>query len=197
MKTTGKTGLWLLDRRNYANESLAQLRRRLLEDLLGTGVADSLCYGPQGKPFLAQGPEFSLSHSGDYLLLAIAPQPVGVDIERHRQLEYRALAGRCFHPQEQALLQQAAAKEQVLFFDIWTCRESCLKATGLGLTLPPQAFRTSFTAEDRAVLQPADAAFPADFADYLLYRYPLLPGYSIALCLAPGTPNPPLQEVRW
>ena len=50
--------------------------------LCGLGE-DQIRTGPEGKPFLAGNPAFiSLSHSGDYAACAIAPVPVGVDIQR-------------------------------------------------------------------------------------------------------------------
>lgn len=47
------------------------------------------CGRPSGKPVLASppdgatGPFFSLAHSGDAVAIAVAGQPVGVDVERH------------------------------------------------------------------------------------------------------------------
>lgn len=42
------------------------------------------CAGPHGRPAVAGGGvHFSLSHSGDVAYVALAPQPVGVDIEEY------------------------------------------------------------------------------------------------------------------
>jgi 4'-phosphopantetheinyl transferase len=79
---------------------------------------------------------FNLSHSGDFALIAVAAQPLGVDIEAIRpDIGWRELAEANFHPDERALLQAAqdvAAGEA--FFQIWAHKEAFLKATGVGLT---------------------------------------------------------------
>ena len=58
-----------------------------LASILDVHKDEDLIAGPQGKPFLASGkPEFSLSHSGEHVLLGVSDQPIGVDMEpRDRQ----------------------------------------------------------------------------------------------------------------
>ena len=55
----------------------------LLSSLLGVRSNADLSMGAYGKPFLTCGtPEFSLSHSGEHVLLGVSDQPIGVDMER-------------------------------------------------------------------------------------------------------------------
>ena len=55
----------------------------LLSSLLGVHEDADLSMGAYGKPFLTCGtPEFSLSHSGEHVLLGVSDQPIGVDMER-------------------------------------------------------------------------------------------------------------------
>ena len=55
----------------------------LLSSLLGIHRDADLSMGAYGKPFLTCGtPEFSLSHSGEHVLLGVSDQPIGVDMER-------------------------------------------------------------------------------------------------------------------
>lgn len=188
--------LYLLDIRPYAGIPPSRLGRRLLDQALGENASARLCFGTQGKPLLPGGPCFNLSHSGDYLLLAVSPLPVGVDIERRRAVDYHRLAKRCFHPAEQEALRRAA-DVQAVFFDIWACRESCLKAVGCGLTLPPHSFRVSLEGGSSASLAQTGDAFPAAHAAFRIHRFPALEGYSAALCAAPSLARPALTHIQF
>lgn len=90
---------------------------------------------PAGKPFVRGGPYFSLSHSGDRGLIAVASAGVGVDIERVRALpNAAALVNRFFSTEERE--QFAALPDSlrdVSFFRGWTAKEALLKAAGIGL----------------------------------------------------------------
>lgn len=93
--------------------------------------------GDRGKPFLVDGAiEFNLSHSGDWALIAVAiDQPVGVDVEQIRSIEFQLLAERFFHPQEAESIALLPSEEQQLaFFQFWTRKEAYLKAIGCGIT---------------------------------------------------------------
>lgn len=97
--------------------------------------------GPAGKPAL-QPPapcHFNLSHSGDAIAVAVAGQPVGLDIESHRVLsDGLAIAQRVFHPRERLWL-QAQPDFTAAFYRLWTLKEALLKATGEGFTQAPEA----------------------------------------------------------
>lgn len=96
--------------------------RRVLAAATGTDPR-SLAFttGPRGKPGLAGGPEFSVSHTAGLAAIAVAEDPVGVDVERVRPDHVTpALAARLgAHPPD--------------VFAVWTVREACGKATGDGL----------------------------------------------------------------
>lgn len=113
----------------------------LLDDWLRT-QGTTLCATPtathaQGKPYFPNHPHwhFNLSHAGRYAVLAVDERPVGVDIEQLHDFPLE-LATRYFAPAEQAQLQACptAAARQQLFFQLWTCKEAYLKATGAGLS---------------------------------------------------------------
>lgn len=99
--------------------------------------------GPYGKPFLAGNPglQFSLSHSDEWALCAMADGPVGCDVERIGRGDER-LARRFFHPEECAALEAVPdpGEWQRLFARIWTRKESFLKADGRGLNLEMNSF---------------------------------------------------------
>ncbi len=103
-----------------------------------------IVHDAQGKPQLAaayQGPplQFNVSHSGDYLAIAIATghDAVGIDIEQIKpQRHWREIAAQYFTAQEQRLLNNQPVSTQVsLFYQLWVLKEALLKAKGYGLTV--------------------------------------------------------------
>lgn len=118
--------------------------RELLAAYAGTGPA-SLRFetGPWGKPALTpasddgQSLAFSLSHSGERVLIAVArDRRVGVDVERWASdIVYDELAAYCFSPAEQrALRALPPAQQQLGFFACWSRKEAYLKALGIGVS---------------------------------------------------------------
>lgn len=125
----------------------------LLEEVLGRlEPAAVIRYLPYGKPVCAQIP-FSLSHTKDRVILSVwegSRQPfaqkdrnylTGCDIEQIRPYQPR-LARRFFTESEYYSLEavkdpQAQAE---LFCRYWTKKESVLKLTGLGMSLPLNLF---------------------------------------------------------
>ena len=111
----------------------------LMRRLLGVHEDGQLVEGPYGKPVLAgNGPQFSLSHAGEYAVLAMGNCPNGVDIERTERMQPLA-AKYCMTPEEYAFFGRADRPEH-FFCTLWTGKESVMKGTGLGLRLAPQSF---------------------------------------------------------
>lgn len=132
--------------------------------LLARALADAgLDAGPiavseYGKPWFPALPDFhfSLSHSGNMALCAVSPQPVGCDVEVPRRYDAQ-IARRFFHPAERAwLFSRPESEQRDAFFRIWTCKESFVKALGLGLALPFESFAV-IPGEPAALTQSADA----------------------------------------
>lgn len=99
-----------------------------------------------GKPQLVQpaGWHHNLSHSEEWAVIgAQRAAPIGVDVEALRPIEdATALAWRHFTPAEQAAVGQAVddGARDAAFLRVWTRKEACLKAVGLGLRLAPSSF---------------------------------------------------------
>jgi 4'-phosphopantetheinyl transferase len=132
--------------------------RCILRSLLGRYLglpAEQLefAYSPRGKPELASPTEhrplsFSLAHSGDWILIAVASgRAVGVDIEFVRPLfDIEGLVGRIFSADEQAQWHALPPDKRLEgFFRAWTGKEAWLKAKSMGLTWPPDWFSVSLT----------------------------------------------------
>lgn len=164
--------------------------------------------GPWGKPALAaEGPEvpaFNLSHSGQQVLLAVAPAGVrvGVDVEQCRELpDWPQLAAQGFHPEEVAdlarLQADGPARAQAAFFDVWTRKEAVVKAVGLGLQASLRTFRVGTRpGPGLQVLQwpepPVDAHWPVQEMPpqrpWCLQSLVAPPGYAAALAVSLAAP---------
>ena len=85
-----------------------------------------------GKPYFPGAPGIcaSVTHCKGVWICALSTTAVGVDAERHRAVDYLAIARRFFHPTEY----EAVAHCHRLFFNIWTAKEAYLKYTGQGLS---------------------------------------------------------------
>jgi 4'-phosphopantetheinyl transferase len=117
--------------------------RGLLRTLLGQYLGQDptqivLAYGAQGKPYLdgCCSLAFNLAHSGSLMVMAFGGRdPIGVDVEQvrpHAQME--RVARRRFTPAEYAHWQQVPEPQRLrVFLQIWTAKEACLKAEGLGI----------------------------------------------------------------
>ncbi len=144
------------------------LLRCLLAVRLGCApTAVDFEYGQAGKPVLADGPAFNVSHSRSTLVIAIADNEfggrLGVDVEEHVTDKIAAsLPARCFSANERQCLQQypVGASRCVAFTRGWTRKEAVVKAEGGGITLALDKFDVSLadhgTCAGRSVLNGSD-----------------------------------------
>jgi 4'-phosphopantetheinyl transferase len=92
---------------------------------------------PAGKPFIINEPgcEFSISHSGEWLVIAMGAVPVGIDIEtRTPNVDVTKLAARFFSSTDAALLSSCPPHERSAHFaKQWVAKEAALKAAGSGI----------------------------------------------------------------
>ncbi|GCC52700.1 hypothetical protein SanaruYs_29380 [Chryseotalea sanaruensis] len=103
--------------------------------LLNMGIHENelntLTRNTYGKPFLPGATiDFNISHSGDLVAAVCSPfKHVGIDLEQNRTIDISAYES-IFHPNEWFLLNSTNSER--IFFEIWTKKESLLKAKGLG-----------------------------------------------------------------
>jgi len=96
---------------------------------------------PSGRPVLAGSLSelfVSIAHSGPYVVVAVANRPVGVDVERVRQVaSFRQVAARvCSFQEMHVIARSSSATAERRFFGVWTRKEAYGKALGLGLDFP-------------------------------------------------------------
>lgn len=123
-----------IKRRQEADQELAA--GYLLRQYLGVGSDDQLIRGEHGKPELRAGDVyFNLSHSGAYVVLAIADMDIGVDIEKVMAVHWPTVR-KVFSRRQQELLEGTPEPEQPLQFTrLWTEREAELKLLGTGFAV--------------------------------------------------------------
>ena len=134
-------------------------------------------YGADGKPFLSDGrAQFSISHSGTYVLCAVGERELGCDIEQIQAVDLQ-LAKRFFTEGEYASLceiQNPAGREDA-FYRLWTLKESYLKAIGTGIKQSLDSFE--IVRGENITLLPAEENKTWHFTEYKN-----IPGYACALC---------------
>ena len=89
--------------------------------------------GSAGKPFLRNGVPFSLSHGGNYVVLAWCEESegIGVDVEPIQDMEYyRPILPLAMKPEEI----KAVGEEARMAVRIWTRKESLYKCIGEGIS---------------------------------------------------------------
>lgn len=91
--------------------------------------------GKHQKPYFKNSSIFfNLSHSGDYVAVAVSDREIGIDIEKIRTVN-RSTAKKFFTKSE-----AASVKSDDDFIKLWVKKESFIKATGQGLACPLNSF---------------------------------------------------------
>lgn len=82
----------------------------------------------------ANGIEFNISHTGDYVLIAVSPTPVGIDIEHlNRDFDFKSILDITFSKNEIAYIGDKDI-DPTNFYVMWTRKEALLKASGEGVS---------------------------------------------------------------
>jgi len=89
-----------------------------------------------GKPVLTHAPDWhlSVSHTGDWVLLAVGQTPLGVDIEfvNPRFIIDDLIPSVLSAAEQRALIE--STDSHLFFYECWTRKEALVKATGEGVT---------------------------------------------------------------
>jgi len=141
-------------------------------------------YTDRGKPVLAgardsRGIRFNLSHSdARFLFAATIGREIGVDIERVRVSRFDPpVARRFFAAGERALLDATPEAEwAAAFFAIWTRKEACIKASGLGLAISLGSFDVSMDSSEPRVVTSRGALAGGEIS-WTLVDVEAAPGY--------------------
>ena len=138
--------------------------------------------GEHGKPYLKKHPEFhyNLSHSGTKVMLACSDSEIGCDIEKIGPVRERVVK-KAFAPAERAYVDAAEGTERDRrFTEVWTRKESFLKASGTGIDRVLGTF--SVIGEDG---QPVKTIVSEE-GQYDVYCPAEVSGYECFLCVKRG-----------
>lgn len=172
---------WPADRLRYIAAHIGL--RALLGGLLSSDPARialvradcPACGGPHGRPEVAGGGvHFSLSRRDDLAYFALAPVPVGIDIEGIPGPDVVSDLLDFLHPAEAAELTALPEGERrAALARVWSRKEACLKAAGTGIAL--------------GLVEPyvGSAPTPARVPDWHLSDLPAPDGYAAALAWEP------------
>lgn len=109
---------------------------------------------------------FNLSHSGDYVVLAVANSPVGIDIE-HKSKNYLSLAKRffCKEEYEDIFAQMGEREQKRRFLEYWTMKEAYIKYVGEGLRISLNSFRIDIGTDGMSSVTEHNVYFKTFFMD--------------------------------
>ncbi len=160
-------------------------------------LEDALIKNPYGKPGLKGHPEiyFNISHCSGLAACAFADQNIGMDLEQIHAFSPSILK-KVLTFGEQKYLEQfkdVPALYEECFIRFWTLKESLIKQSGMGLSMPLTDF--SFTLDMGANPLKDTGVCPQGIRCSLeglyFYQKKLEPDYILSLC-APA----PIQKVQ-
>lgn len=132
-----------------------------------------------GKPYLCntEGFHYNIAHSGKWVVCAVDSDPVGIDVEEVALIDL-AIAPNLFSPAEVSYIMDRLAEERTdHFYEVWTLKESYIKALGCGLSKELRSFSLKFGDNGNISVVDSDHHVGA-----FLRTYELEPEYRVAVC---------------
>lgn len=132
------------------------------------------------KPRLqgADGIYFNISHTRGMVVCAIADHEIGIDVEKIRNYEERLMRRICSED-EIAYIERTEDGRAGRFFQIWTLKESYVKAIGTGLSFPFQ--NITFEIQQKADSQEPERIV-SNIPGFLFHQSRLNNQYIISIC---------------
>jgi len=137
---------------------------------------------PNGKPRLEGMPDyhFNLTHSGQWVACVTDREQTGIDIERVIELG-GDIAGRFFTHKECEYLNRLSGEMRTrAFFQLWTLKESYMKADGKGMRIGLDTFGFVLDYANEEPVITLETKLPLNNCSFRLYE--CCPGYELAVC---------------
>ncbi|MDS0524593.1 4'-phosphopantetheinyl transferase superfamily protein [Clostridium sp. SHJSY1] len=135
-------------------------------------------YNEYGKPYIDENVEFNISHSGNYVVVAIDNAPLGIDIEEMKEIEFEGIAKGYYNESEYNWIINHNKSEQMkCFYKIWTLKESYVKYVGKGLSINFNSFKFNIAQDNKFNIDNTKN-------DIQLYfkNYNILDKYQLSVC---------------
>jgi 4'-phosphopantetheinyl transferase len=144
-----------------------------------------------GKPELAHSEDllrFNFSHSAHWTMIGVARRNIGVDVECIRELkDLGDLAKTILTDREFVCWQELkGSQRERVFFQAWTRKESFVKATGRGLSLPLKDFEVLMGDEDQVRLLSSQVKTEFGGASWMLRDVSVDETHLAAICVEGG-----------
>ncbi|MGI2789140.1 4'-phosphopantetheinyl transferase family protein [Bacillus cytotoxicus] len=118
--------------------------------------------GPYGKPFVENLPSFhfNISHSGNWIVCAIDCHPIGIDIEKIAPIDYSIAKHFFCYEEYEDLMAKIEPERMAYFYHLWTIKESFVKQSGAGLTVPLHSFSISIDSSQNVHIRTIEKTNP-------------------------------------
>ncbi|MBN2322262.1 MAG: 4'-phosphopantetheinyl transferase superfamily protein [Spirochaetes bacterium] len=154
------------------------VRTVLLEKTAGCNgqlIFTGMEYGKQAVENTG-GIRFNSAHSGRWAVCAFDYGPIGIDIERIRTIDFDIRDLRFSEEEYKDLMENNENERTSLLYDLWTLKESYVKAVGKGLSIPFDSFTIRMEPGGTFIKNGKDRD------TYRFRQYRIDPGYSLSVC---------------
>lgn len=108
--------------------------REILSHFLSIAPAEIKFHFEEHHKPATLGIDFNISHTGDFILLAVSQKPIGIDVEYlNRNFDFESILDISFSPNEIEYIGKPVV-DTVNFYSLWTRKEALLKAVGEGIS---------------------------------------------------------------
>jgi 4'-phosphopantetheinyl transferase len=131
----------------------------------------------------AQRISFNIAHTNSLIVLGVTQDyALGVDVENtSERAPIRIAEDKFARAEVLALRGLPSERQRQRFFEYWTLKEAYIKARGMGLSLPLDAFSFSFP-DERAIRLKTRRSLKDDPARWRFWQFCLEPYYLVAVC---------------
>jgi len=182
-KQRGSRGL-AKDESVQRNSLTRFMLKKIVYKYLGITITEAdIALNDYGKPDLIGRDDFhfNISHSGRWIVIAVDHTPLGVDIERIQPVDYM-VAKKFFSDVEYADLMDKHGSERLrYFYDLWTLKESYIKAIGRGLSIPLDSFTIRINNRREISIKTCNNTVKCN-SEWFFKQYDFDKNYRLSLC---------------
>lgn len=156
------------------------IRTIIIEDLGIRNNNISFEKNPYGKPYIKEYAQFNfnISHSGNFVVCAIDNNPIGIDIEEVKYIEYEDIAKNFFAMSEfDYIIKNDSYSSLSRFYEIWTLKESFIKCCGQGLAMPLKSFSIEVNKYESIKVVSNN-----EYKEHIFKIFDIKLGYKLAVC---------------